>query len=159
MLEVAGGLRWLVRAGASWRLMPPDLPPWYTVYQQTQCWLNAGVFEEIVHDLRRLLQLATDREAEPTAAIFDGRTLQSTPESGGRAGYDGHKRRKGSKVHKASNTAHFEAPVIVERLGASLRKLPPTRNTLSTRGMGCVFWRQAMARPVCSTLTTSIRPR
>ena len=30
--------------------------------------------------------------------------MQSTPESGGRAGYDGHKRRKGSKVHAAVDT-------------------------------------------------------
>ena len=32
---------------------------------------------------------------------MDSRTLQSTPESGGRAGYDGAKRKKGSKVHLA----------------------------------------------------------
>jgi transposase len=102
--EVFNGLRWLVRAGASWRMMPHDLPPYYTVYQQTQRWFKAGVFEDIVHDLRELLRLAASREAEPSAAIYDGRTLQSTPESGGRAGYDGHKRRKGSKVHVAVDT-------------------------------------------------------
>ena len=102
--EVFNGLRWIVRAGAPWRLMPHDLPPWYTVYQQTQPWFKAGVFEAIVHDLRNLLRLAAGREAEPTAAIYDGRTLQSSPESGGRAGYDGHKRRKGSKVHLAVDT-------------------------------------------------------
>src|SRR5207248_8646600 len=36
--------------------------------------------------------------------ILDGRTLQSTPESGVRAGYDGYKRKKGSKVHAAVDT-------------------------------------------------------
>ena len=46
----------------------------------------------------------TAGDPEPTAAIFDSRTLQSTPESGGRAGYDGYKRRKGSKVHMAVDT-------------------------------------------------------
>jgi len=102
--EVFNGLRWFVRAGASWRMMPHDLPPWHTVYQQTERWLNAGVFEAIVHDLRRLLRLAAGRDPEPTAAILDGRTLQSSPESGGRAGYDGHKKRKGSKVHMAVDT-------------------------------------------------------
>src|SRR5437764_1016132 len=102
--EVFNGLRWTVRAGATWRMMPHDLPPWPVVYQQTQRWLKAGVFADIVHDLRRLLRLAAGREAEPTAAIFDGRTMQSTPESGARAGYDGHKRRKGSKVHLAVDT-------------------------------------------------------
>ncbi len=58
--EVFNGLRWIVRSGAEWRLMPPGtlwvLPPWHTVYQQTQRWLRAGVFEAVVHDLRMLLR-------------------------------------------------------------------------------------------------------
>src|SRR5436309_12371453 len=99
--EVFNGLRWLVRTGATWRMMPRDLPPWHTVYQQTQRWLAAGVFEAMVNDLREILRMAQGRNAEPTAAIFDSRTMQSSPESGARAGYDGAKRRKGSKVHVA----------------------------------------------------------
>jgi len=102
--EVFNGLRWLARAGAQWRMLPNDLPPWYTVYQQTRRWLNAGVFEALVHDLRMLLREIADRAPQPSAAIFDSRTLQSTPESGGRAGYDGYKRRRGSKVHMAVDT-------------------------------------------------------
>lgn len=56
----------------------------------------------MAHDLRMLLRLATDRS--PTATVIDSRTLQSTRESGARAGYDGAKRRKGSKVHLAVDT-------------------------------------------------------
>ena len=74
------------------------------VYQQTQRWLKAGVFEAMVHDLRVLLRVGAGRKAEPSAAIFDSRTLQSSPESGQRAGYDGAKRRKGSKTHMAVDT-------------------------------------------------------
>lgn len=99
--EVFNGLRWLIRSGGAWRLMPHDLPPWYTVYQQTQRWFKSGVFEAIVDDLRSLLRLAEGRQAEPSGIIIDSRTLQSTRESGGRAGYDGGKRKKGSKVHIA----------------------------------------------------------
>jgi transposase len=102
--EVFNGLRWMVRAGAPWRMMPNDLPPWFTVYQQTQRWIHAGVFEAMVHDLRALLRLAKGRKEQPSAAIFDSRTLQSTPESGERAGYDGHKRKRGSKTHIAVDT-------------------------------------------------------
>lgn len=102
--EVFNGLRWIVRAGAAWRLMPHDLPPWYTVYQQSQRWLKAGVFAALVHDLRTVLRLAEGRAAQPSAAIFDSRTLQSTPESGTRAGYDGAKHKRGSKVHMAVDT-------------------------------------------------------
>jgi transposase len=102
--ELFNGLRWFVRAGCPWRMMPNDLPPWSAVYQQTQRWLKAGCFEDMAHDLRAIVRLALDRKAEPSAAILDSRTLQSTPESGRRAGFDGHKKRKGSKVHLAVDT-------------------------------------------------------
>lgn len=102
--EVFNALRYLIRAGCPWRMLPNDLPPWAMVYQQTQRWLKTGCFEAIAHDLRVLLRVAAGRTPDPSAAVFDGRTLQSTPESGARAGYDGHKRKKGSKVHMAVDT-------------------------------------------------------
>jgi transposase len=102
--QVFNGLRWLVRSGASWRLMPHDLPPWHTVYQPTQRWLKAGCFDAMTHDLRMLLRMATDRPPTPTATVIDSRALQSTRESCGHAGYDGAKRRKESKVHVAVDT-------------------------------------------------------
>jgi transposase len=75
-----------VRAGAPWRLLPHDLPPWPIVYQQARRWLEAGGFEQLVHDLRALVRAVWGRAPQPTAAIFDGRVLQSGPESGARAG-------------------------------------------------------------------------
>src|SRR6478736_3488998 len=102
--EVLNALRWLVRAGAPWRLIPHDLPPWHAVYDQARRWLAAGCFEAIVHDLRAMLRLVEGRDSAPTAAVIDSRTVQSTPESGPRAGYDGYKRRNGSKVHMAVDT-------------------------------------------------------
>lgn len=102
--DLYNGLRWFLRAGCPWRMMPNDLPPWPAVQQQTERWLAAGCFEEMAADLRLLLRLGEDRGGQPTAAILDSRTLQSTPESGARAGYDGAKKRKGSKVHAAVDT-------------------------------------------------------
>jgi transposase len=102
--EVFDGLRYVVRGGQAWRMMPNDLPPWDIVYQQTRRWMAAGVFEAMTQDLRRTLRVLAGRAEEPSAAVFDSRTLQSTPESGGRAGYDGAKRRKGSKTHAAVDT-------------------------------------------------------
>ena len=102
--EVFNALRWIVRTGAPWRYLPGDFPPWEAVYQQTQRWLKAGVFEAMVHDLRVLLRWLQGRADQPTAAIFDSTTRQSTPESGHRAGYDGYKRRNGSKLHAAVDT-------------------------------------------------------
>lgn len=58
----------------------------------------------MAHDLRKVLRLVADKDSRPSAVIFDGRTIQSTPEGGHRAGYDGYKRKKGSKVHAAVDT-------------------------------------------------------
>jgi hypothetical protein len=47
---------------------------------------------------------ASPAAPNPIAAILDSRTLHSSPESGHRAGYDGARRKKGSKVHVAVDT-------------------------------------------------------
>lgn len=101
---VFNALRYMVRAGCPWRLLPNDLPPWQIVHQQATRWLAAGVFEAMAHDLRMILRLMVDRPEQPTAAVLDARTLQGSVESGPRSGYDGHKKRKGAKVHLAVDT-------------------------------------------------------
>lgn len=111
--EVFNAVRYLVRTGAPWRMLPHDFPHWAAVYQQTQRWIRAGCFEAIVHDLRLLLRLRAGRGGQPTAVILDGRTVQSTPESGARAGYDGYKRRNGSKTHVAVNTLGYLLATVV----------------------------------------------
>lgn len=102
--EVAGALCWIVRAGAPWRLVPHEFPPWEAGSQRTQRWLAAGCLAAMVHNLPALLHLAEGRGAQPAAVSFDNRTLPSTPERGHRAGYDGAKRRRGSKLHVTVDT-------------------------------------------------------
>ncbi len=104
MREVFNGLRYVVKTGCQWRMLPHDFPEWQAVYQQARRWMVAGVFEEAAHDLRMIIRMAQERDAQPTAMILDGRTLQSTPESGGRGGFDGAKKKKGSKIHVAVDT-------------------------------------------------------
>ena len=73
--EVFNALRWLVKSGSPWRLMPHDFPPWQAVYQQARRWLAAGCFEGMAHDLRAVIRVAQGRGPSPTAAILDGRTI------------------------------------------------------------------------------------
>jgi len=102
--SVFNGVRYIARTGNQWRFMPHDYPPWPAIYQQMQRWMRAGCFERLVEDTRILLREFAGRKGQPTAACIDSRTLQSTPECGARAGYNGAKRRKGSKVHIAVDT-------------------------------------------------------
>lgn len=102
--DVFNAVRYVARAGCPWRMLPHDLPPWAIVCQQWQRWIKAGCMEAMAHDLRMLLRMPSEKNAQPSAVILDGRTMQSTPESRARAGYDGYKRKKGSKVHVAVDT-------------------------------------------------------
>ena len=102
--DLFDAVRWMVKAGCPWRLLPGDFPPWSAVEQQAKRWMRAGSFEAMSHDLRAILRLLQERQQNPSAVVLDGRTLQSSPESGARAGYDGYKRKKGSKVHVAVDT-------------------------------------------------------
>src|SRR5258707_2922555 len=79
--EVFNALRWIVRAGAPWRLLPTNFPPWPTVYQQARRWVEAGCFEALVHDLRLLLRRAAGRPGQPSAALFEPPVMPSKPDS------------------------------------------------------------------------------
>ena len=121
--DIFDAMRYVVKTGCQWDFLPHDFPPSSAVYQQARRWIAARVFEEITHDLRMILRLVDGREAQPTAAILDARTLQSTPESGSRAGFDGAKKKKGSKVHMAVDTlGHLLALMVDARHGR-----PPVR--------------------------------
>lgn len=102
--EVLNAALWIGRTGSQWEYLPHDFPPYKIVHQQLMRWFERGCFENLAHDLHSLVREDALKEGVPTVAIVDSRTLQSTPESGGRAGYDGGKRRKGSKIHAAVDT-------------------------------------------------------
>ncbi len=84
--------------------------PWHAVSDQTRRWIDADVFTAMIADLRELIRIGEGRSAQPSAVILDSHPLQSTPERGERAGWDGAKRRRGSKVHLAVDTlGHLRA--------------------------------------------------
>jgi transposase len=154
--ELFNGLRYVIRYGIAWRAMPNDLPPWFAVYQQSQRWIAAGCFEALAHDLRAVLRLASGRNAEPTAAIIDSRTLRSTPESGPRAGYDGAKRKRGSKLHLAVDTlghllalhvtpANVDDRAEVGRLAEAIQEVTSESVTLAYVDQGYTGERAAQA--------------
>lgn len=111
--EVLNAALWIGRTGSQWEYLPHDFPPYKIVHQQVMRWFEHGCFENMAHDLQMLRREEVGRNAVPSVAIIDSRTLQSTPESGHRAGYDGAKRRNGSKIHAAVDTMGHAITLLV----------------------------------------------
>ena len=83
------------------------------------CWLKAGVFEAMVHDLWVSLRLAAGRPEQPKAAIFDSRTLQYSPESGGCL------ENAREKIAASARVILFRSILVQSRIRVLC---PPTRN-------------------------------
>ena len=102
--EVFDALRYIVRTGAHWRFMPNDLPPWAAVYQQTQRWMAAGVFEAIVHDLRALLRGDGPRRRAVGGDLRQPHAAVARPRAGRGPATTGQSGRRARKVHMAVDT-------------------------------------------------------
>ncbi len=81
--EVLNGIRYVLRSGGAWRLLPHEFPPWPTVYAYFRRWQADGTWERIAGTLRRDLRVALGRRAEPSAAVLDSQAVETT-EKGGR---------------------------------------------------------------------------
>ena len=93
--------------------------------------------------------MAKGRQEQPSAAIFDSRMLQSTPESGERAGWDGAKRKKGSKTHIAVDAlvymlALFETPAN-EQYRAQVEELVLQVQEFTQQSVEVAFFDRDMA--------------
>lgn len=146
--EVLNALFWVARTGAQWAYLPHDFRWREVVRSQAQRRFEAGCFENAAHDLRLLSRVQHNRKGDPTAVIIDSRTLQRTPESGSRAGFDDAQKRKGTKVHIAVDTLGHLLAVLTSP--PSDQGLYPAAQTLGGRAV----LRLAVAVPALGT-----RPR
>jgi putative transposase len=110
--EVLNGIRYIVRGGCSWRMMPHDLPPWSTCYDYFRKWRNDGTWRRINDTLRDQLRRKAKRRRSPSMAIIDTQSIKTT-EQGGPRGKDPHKMVTGRKRHLLVDTLGLILAVVV----------------------------------------------
>lgn len=80
--ELINGIRYIVRSGCAWRLMPHDLPNWKTCYHYFRQWKNDGTWKRIHDRLRGDVRAAAGRERQPSAAVIDSQSVKTTEKGG-----------------------------------------------------------------------------
>ena len=96
--EIMNAIRYLVRTGCQWRLIPHDFPNWHTVRDYYDQWRHDGTWRCMNELLIELLRIKEEREASPSVLILDSQSVKTT-EMGGEVGIDGGEKNQGGETH------------------------------------------------------------
>jgi putative transposase len=80
--EIINGIRYLVRTGCAWRLLPREFPPWSTVYHYFRAWKTDGTWFTIHEYLRGEVRERVGRQRQPSAAVIDSQSVKTTEQGG-----------------------------------------------------------------------------
>lgn len=112
--RIVDAIRYLVRSGCAWRLLPSDFPPPGTVYWWFAKWAADGTLQQLHDALREQVRVQAGRTPTPTAAIVDSQSVRAADTVGKHSrGWDAGKKVNGRKRHLAVDTLGLLLVVLV----------------------------------------------
>ena len=101
--EIINALRYLVRSGCGWEMLPIHFGPWETIYWRFRRLMRRFLFRTI-HDIELMCDRErAGREASPSAGVIDSQSVKA-PAPGAARGYDAGKKIVGRKRHITVDT-------------------------------------------------------
>lgn len=116
---VVNALRYKLRTGCQWRLLPRDFPPRSVVSYYFHKWMRDGTWQRLNDQLRQAARVQQDRDPEPSAGIMDSQSTKSTAGITEAIGFDGGKLVKGRKRHLLVDTEGFLIDAVVTAANVS----------------------------------------
>ena len=80
--ELLNAILYSLRTGCSWRMLPPDLPPWKSVHEHFRLWRDDGLFERLNETLRMELRVQKGRNPQPSIVVIDSQAVKTTEKGG-----------------------------------------------------------------------------
>ena len=80
--EILNAIFYVLRSGCAWRMLPHDFPKWQTVYTYFRNWRQDSTWQRINEQLRKEVRVAAGRDPEPSAAMMDSQTVNTTDKGG-----------------------------------------------------------------------------
>lgn len=123
--EVINTIRYQMRTGAQWDLLPHDLVPKSTAFDYYARWSADGTWARILDAARRAVRSAAGRDEAPSAAAIGSQSVRTAAGGGDQIGIDGGKRVKGRKRHIVTDTLGLLLAVVVTAANVSDGRAAP----------------------------------